>query len=51
LQVEDQGAPEVTVVVERCTISKVSVDGKSGVNLMQEDTAFNLGYTSFEATN
>jgi hypothetical protein len=51
LQVEDQGPPEVTVVVEGCTIPKVPVDGGSGVNLMLEDTAFDLGYTSFEATN
>jgi len=51
LQTEDQGAPEVTVVVEGCTIPKVPVDGGSGVNLMLEDTAFDLGYTSFEATN
>ena len=51
LQVEDQGAPEVTVVVDGCTIPKVPVDGGSGVNLMLEDTAFDIGYTSFEATN
>ena len=51
LQVDDQGAPEITVVVEGCTIPKVPIDGGSGVNLMLEDTAFDLGYTSFEATN
>ena len=51
LQVEDQGAPEITVVVEGCTIPKVPIDGGSGVNLMLEDTAFDLGYTTFEATN
>ena len=51
LQVEDQGAPELTVVVKGCTISRVPVDGGSGVNLMLEDTAFDLGYTTFEATN
>ena len=51
LQVEDQGAPELTVVVEGCTIPRVPVDGGSGVNLMLEDTAFDLGYTTFEATN
>jgi hypothetical protein len=39
------------VVVEGCTIPKVPVDGGSGVNLTQEDTAFDLGYTSFETTN
>lgn len=51
LQVEDQGTPEVTVVVEECTILKVPIDGGSGVNLMLEDTAFDLRYTSFKATN
>jgi len=51
LQVEDQGAPELTVVIEGCTIPRVPVDGGSGVNLMLEDTAFDLGYTSFEATD
>ena len=34
--------------VEGCTILKVPVDGGSGVNLMLEDTAFDLGYTSFK---
>jgi hypothetical protein len=51
LQVEDQGALELTVVIEGCTIPRVRVDGGSGVNLMLEDTAFDLGYTSFEATD
>ena len=51
LQGEDQGAPEIIVVVEGCTIPRVPVDGGSGVNLMLEDTAFDLGYTSFEATD
>lgn len=45
------GAPELTVVVEGCTIPRVPVDGGSGVNLMLEDTSFDLGYTSFEATD
>ena len=51
LEGKDQGAPEITVVVEGCTIPRVPVDGGSGVNLMLEDTAFDLGYTSFEATD
>ena len=50
-EVEDYGAPELVVEVEGCTISKVPVDGGFGVNLMLEDTAYNLGYTSFEETN
>ena len=48
---EDQVAPEITVVVEGCTIPRVPVNGGSGVNLMLEDTAFDLAYTTFEATN
>jgi hypothetical protein len=50
-QPEDSGAPEVTVEVEGCSIPKVPVDGGSGVNLMLEETAFDLGYTAFEATD
>ena len=49
LQVEDYQAPELTVEVDRCIIPKVLVDGRLGLNLMLEDTAFDLGYTSFEA--
>jgi hypothetical protein len=50
-QPEDSGAPEVTIEVEGCSIPKVPVDGGSGVNLMLEETAFDLGYTAFEATD
>jgi hypothetical protein len=50
-QPEDSGAPEVTVEVEGCSIPKVPVDGGSGVNLMLEETAFDLGYIAFEATD
>ena len=50
-EIEDYGAPEIVVEVEGCTIPKVPVDGGSGVNLMLEDIAFDLGYTSFEETN
>jgi hypothetical protein len=50
-QPEDSGAPEVTVEVEGCSIPKVLVDGGFGVNLMLEETAFDLGYTAFEATD
>ena len=50
-EAEDYGAPELVVEVEGCTIPKVPVDGGSGVNLMLEDTAFDLRYTSFEETN
>ena len=66
-EIEDYGAPEIVVEVEGCIIPKVEgciipkvegcilpkvpVDGGSSVNLMLEDTAFDLGYTSFEETN
>jgi hypothetical protein len=49
-QPEDSGAPEVTVEIEGCSIPKVPIDGGSGVNLMLEETAFDLGFTTFEAT-
>jgi hypothetical protein len=50
-QPEDSDAPEVTVEVEGCSIPKVLVDRGFGVNLMLEETAFDLGYTAFEATD
>ena len=50
-QVEDYGAPELVVEVDGCTIPKVPVDGRFGVNLMLESTAFDLGYTTFEETD
>ena len=50
-EIEDYGAPEIVVEVDGCIIPKVPVDDGSGVNLMLEDTAFDLGYTSFEETN
>ena len=49
-QPEDSGALEVTVEIKGCSISNVPIDGGSGVNLMLEDTAFDLGFTTFEAT-
>ena len=50
-EIEDFGAPEISVEIEGCAISKVPVDGGAGVNLMLENTASNLGYVSFEPTN
>ena len=50
-EVEDYGAPKIVVEVDGCTIPKVPVDGGSSVNLMLEDTTFDLGYISFEETN
>lgn len=46
-QVEDYGPPKLVVEIEGCTIPKVLVDGGSRVNLMLEDTTFDLGYTTF----
>ena len=48
LQVEDYGASELTVEVDGCIVPKVPVDNASRINLMLEDTAFDLGYTFFE---
>jgi len=50
-QVEDYGAPELDVEVGGCIVSKVPVDSGSDVNLILEDTAFNLEYTSFQVTD
>ena len=50
-KIEDYGAPKIVVEVDGCIMPKVPIDGGSGVNLMLEDTAFDLGYTSFEETN
>ena len=51
LQVKDYCASKLTVEVDGCSVPKVPVDGGSGINLMLEDIAFDLEYTSFEATN
>ena len=51
LHFEDYGAQELTMEVDGCIIPKVSVDSGLRVNLMLEDPAFDLGYTSFEATD
>ena len=48
-QVEDYGAPELTVEVDGYSVPKVLIDGGLGINLMLEDTTFDLGYTSFKA--
>ena len=47
---EDWGAPEIDVEIEGCLIKRCPVDGGSGVNVMTEQTATDLGYTSFEPT-
>ena len=51
VEIEDYGAPEIIVEVDGCVIPKVPIHGGFGINLMLVDTAFDLGYTSFEETN
>ena len=51
LQVEDYRALELIVEVNGCIISKVLLDGGLGINLMLENMALDLGYTSFEVTD
>ena len=50
LGVEDFGAPEISVEIDGCVIPNVPVDGGSGVNLLLETTAADLGYTAVEPT-
>ncbi len=47
---EDLGSPEVTLEIAGCDVPKVAIDGGSGVNIMIEDLAFKLGYTTVEPT-
>ena len=49
-EVEDFGAPEISVEIDGCLIRNVPVDGGSGVNLMLESTASDLGYVNLETT-
>ena len=49
-ELEDFGAPEISVEIDGCLIQHVPVDGGSGVNLMLESTASDLGYTHLEPT-
>src|SRR5450759_4665054 len=46
-EVEDWGAPEIDTEIDGCMITRVPVDGGSGVNVMMEQTANDLGYTKF----
>jgi hypothetical protein len=47
---KDLGALEIKIEIEGCLIKRVLVDGGSGVNVMTEQTATDLGYTCFEST-
>ena len=51
MEVEDYRTSELVVEVDGYIISKVPMDGRSNVNLVLEDTAFDLGFTFFEETN
>ena len=47
---EDLGAPKIDVIIDGICVPNVPVDGGSGVNIMLESTAFELGYSNFEST-
>jgi hypothetical protein len=47
---EDWGAPQIDIEIGGCLINKVPVDSGAGVNIMTEQTATELGYTTFEPT-
>ncbi|CAM6086283.1 unnamed protein product [Calypogeia fissa] len=48
---EDLGACEISLQISGCVISYVLIDGGSGVNIMIEATAHQLGFKKFEATS
>ncbi|CAM6104160.1 unnamed protein product [Calypogeia fissa] len=47
---EDLGAPKMVIQISGCILSYVPVDGGSGVNIMIEATAHQLGFKQFEPT-
>lgn len=47
---EDLGPPEIDIQVTGCVLSYVPVDGGSGVNIMIEATAQQLGFTKLQPT-
>lgn len=48
---EDLGAPEIDIEIGGCTIRKVPLDSKLGINIMTEETTYTLGYKTFQPTN
>jgi hypothetical protein len=48
--IEDLGAPKIDLIIDGICVPNVLVDGSSGVNIMLEATAFELGYIVFEPT-
>jgi Retrotransposon gag protein/Zinc knuckle len=49
-EVEDWGAPEIDAEIDGCMVPGIPVDGGSGVNVIMEQTAVDLGFTTFEST-
>ncbi|CAM6084973.1 unnamed protein product [Calypogeia fissa] len=47
---EDLGTPKMVIQISGCILSYVPVDGGSGVNIMIEATAHQLGFKQFEPT-
>ncbi|CAM6101338.1 unnamed protein product [Calypogeia fissa] len=45
------GQPELTIQIVGCVIPKIPVDGGSGVNLMIDKVAYELGFQEFQATS
>lgn len=50
LEWDDLGPPEIEVQIQGCVVKKVPVDGGSSVNLMTQQTASNLGFTTLSMT-
>lgn len=50
-EIEDFGSPEISKEIDGCTVRNIPVDGGSEVNLMLENVAFDLGYTSLKPTH
>jgi transposase InsO family protein len=47
---EDYGAPEIDIQISGCVLSYVPIDGGSGVNIMIEATAQQLGFKKLQPT-
>lgn len=50
LEWDDKGPPEIEVQIMGCVLTDVPVDGGSSVNIVTEETAFNIGFSKFEKT-
>nr|PNR53862.1 hypothetical protein PHYPA_007537 [Physcomitrium patens] len=47
---EDLRSPKIDVKIAGCILKEVPVDSRSGVNIMTEETAHDLGYHDFKTT-